>query len=55
MNSLYAPADSLKKVLHSVDMTKKVCVACNKLVSFNTWSRRWETNGWNGIYCKEAK
>ena len=52
MNSLYAPVDSLKKVLHSVNATDKVCLDCNKSVSFNTNTRRWESSDFNGIYCK---
>ena len=58
MNSLYAPADSLKPILHTVirkgTELEGSCSSCGLTIQFNKYSRRWESNEWNGIYCKKA-
>jgi len=58
MNSLYAPADSLKPILHiptQVEEGLVPCANCGLEIQFNTYSRRWSSNAWNSIYCKDAK
>ena len=58
MNSLYAPADSLTPILHrptTLGQGATPCSNCGLDIHFNTSTRRWTSNEWNGLYCKEAK
>ena len=58
MNSMYAPADSLKPILHSpttIGQGATPCRNCNEMIQFNSWNRRYENVATGVIRCKEAK